>query len=71
VPDPRNWSGSGNRSITNMFIDLGNRVSLTDEQFRQEMAQRVAGSPGKDVYPGCPLCGVAGRALPRPTQNQQ
>jgi len=37
----------------------------------QEMAQRVAGSPGKDVYPGCPLCGVAGRALPRPTQNQQ
>jgi hypothetical protein len=26
VPDPRNWQGSGNRSITNMFIDLGNRV---------------------------------------------
>ena len=25
VPDPRNWSGSGNRSITNMFIDLGAR----------------------------------------------
>ena len=26
VPDPRNWQGSGNRSVTNMFIDLGNRV---------------------------------------------
>ncbi len=47
VPDPRNWSGSGNRSITNMFIDLGNRVSLTDEQFQKEMAERVAANPGK------------------------
>ena len=71
VPDPRNWSGSGNRSITNMFIDLGNRVSLTDEQFREEMAQRVAASPGKDVFVGCPLCGVAGKTLSRSTQNQQ
>ncbi len=26
VPDPRNWQGSGNRSVTNMFIDLGIRV---------------------------------------------
>ena len=24
VPDPRNWQGSGNRSVANMFIDLGN-----------------------------------------------
>ena len=23
IPDPRNWQGSGNRSIANMFIDLG------------------------------------------------
>ena len=23
VPDPRNWQGSGNRSVANMFIDLG------------------------------------------------
>ncbi len=40
VPDPRNWQGSGNRSVANMFIDLGNRVSLTDEQFQEEMAKR-------------------------------
>ncbi len=58
VPDPRNWSGAGNRSISNMFIDLGNRVALTDEQFRQEMQKRVANDPGRDVYRGCPLCGV-------------
>ena len=71
VPDPRNWSGSGNRSITNMFIDLGNRVSLTDEQFRDEMAQRVSANPGKDVFLGCPLCGVARKTLSRSTENQQ
>ena len=71
VPDPRNWSGSGNRSITNMFIDLGNRVSLTDDQFRQEMVDRVAAEPGRDVYPGCPLCGVVGKTASRSTQNQQ
>ena len=40
VPDPRNWQGSGNRSVANMFIDLGNRVALTDEQFQEEMAKR-------------------------------
>ena len=72
VPDPRNWSGSGNRSISNMFIDLGNRVSLTDEQFQAEMAERVAANPGRDVLPGCPLCGVVAKQAPRkPTQNQQ
>jgi hypothetical protein len=72
VPDPRNWQGSGNRSIANMFIDLGNRVQLTDEQFQAEMRRRVAQNPGKDIIPGCPLCGVV-RQLPtaRPTQNQQ
>ena len=71
VPDPRNWSGSGNRSITNMFIDLGNRVALTDEQFQAEMRARVAANPGKDVILGCPLCGVVRQQpAPRPTQNQ-
>ena len=72
VPDPRNWSGSGNRSITNMFIDLGNRVSLTDEQFQNEMRQRVADNPVRDVFLGCPLCGVIAKQPPasRPTQNQ-
>ena len=74
VPDPRNWSGSGNRSITNMFIDLGNRVSLTDEQFQQEMADRVAANPGLDIFAGCPLCCPVAKqkqaAKPAPTQGQ-
>jgi hypothetical protein len=72
VPDPRNWSGSGNRSITNMFIDLGNRVSLTDEQFQQEMADRVAANPGLDIFPGCPLCGPVARQkqAPKPAGTQ-
>jgi hypothetical protein len=72
VADPRNWSGSGNRSIANMFIDLGNRVTLTDEQFREEMLERVAANPGQDVILGCPLCGVIAKPQKgsRPTQNQ-
>ncbi len=58
VPDPRNWQGSGNRSITNMFIDLGNRVALTDEQFVREMAERRErrGVGVNDHIVGCPLC---------------
>jgi len=40
VPDPRNWQGSGNRSVANMFIDLGMRVALTDQQFQDEMKKR-------------------------------
>jgi hypothetical protein len=58
VPDPRNWQGSGNRSITNMFIDLGSRVALTDEQFVAEMATRRErlGLGVNDHVVGCPLC---------------
>jgi hypothetical protein len=58
VPDPRNWQGSGNRSITNMFIDLGMRVALSDEQFVEEMADRVdkLGLGVNDHLVGCPLC---------------
>ena len=58
VPDPRNWQGSGNRSVTNMFIDLGNRVSMTDEQFFDEMENRRQAlnlGPNDHVI-GCPLC---------------
>jgi hypothetical protein len=58
VPDPRNWQGSGNRSVTNMFIDLGMRVTLTEEQFFEEMARRRADlqlGPNDHVI-GCPLC---------------
>ena len=61
VPDPRNWQGSGNRSVANMFIDLGNRVALTDEQFQEEMAKRreKLNLTKNDVVIGCPLCLVA------------
>ena len=55
VPDPRNWQGSGNRSVANMFIDLGQGVALSDEQFREEMIKRRQSST-EDVIPGCPLC---------------
>ncbi len=60
IPDPRNWQGSGNRSIANMFIDLGQSVPLTDEQFQEEMAERrrKLGPNRPDVIIGCPLCNV-------------
>jgi hypothetical protein len=58
VPDPRNWQGSGNRSVANMFIDLGIRVALTDDQFQEEMARRRdrLHLTRNDVVIGCPLC---------------
>ena len=71
VPDPRNWQGSGNRSVANMFIDLGMRVALNDDQFQEEMTRRVKANPGKDVVLGCPLCGVVARQQSsKPTENQ-
>lgn len=58
IPDPRNWQGSGNRSVTNMFIDLGMRVSMTDEQFLEEMEERRKrfNLTKNDHVIGCPLC---------------
>ncbi len=60
VPDPRNWQGSGNRSVANMFIDLGMRVALTDDQFQEEMAKRREHLhvTKNDNVIGCPLCNV-------------
>ena len=60
IPDPRNWQGSGNRSVTNMFIDLGMRVTLTEEQFFEEMEERrqVLDLGPNDHVIGCPLCGA-------------
>ena len=58
VPDPRNWQGSGNRSVTNMFIDLGIRVTMTDDQFFEAMEDRRQAldlGPNDHVI-GCPLC---------------
>jgi hypothetical protein len=62
VPDPRNWQGSGNRSVANMFIDLGQGVALTDDQFVREMARRrdKLKLTKNDVMIGCPLCLVTG-----------
>ena len=68
VPDPRNWQGSGNRSVANMFIDLGMGLTLTEEQFQAEMAKRreKMKQNQQDVFIGCPLCNVP----PRPTTNR-
>ena len=69
VPDPRNWQGSGNRSVANMFIDLGMGLTLTEEQFQAEMAKRreKMKQEQKDVFIGCPLCNVAPRPTPTTT----
>ena len=73
VSDPRNWSGGGNRSVDQMFINLMRGVYLTDERFQEEMAQRRAAldlAPGATVI-GCPLCGGVGvPAAPAAGQQQ-
>jgi len=58
VPDPRNWQGSGNRSVTNMFIDLGMRVRLDEDQFFEEMdtLRKNRNIGPNDHVVGCPLC---------------
>jgi hypothetical protein len=73
VPDPRNWQGSGNRSVANMFIDLGQRVALTDEQFQEEMAHRreKLHLDKNDVVIGCPLCNIASAPNRSTSQQQQ
>jgi len=74
VPDSRNWQGSGNRSVTNMFIDLGMRVSLSEEQFLQEMADRreELNLGPNDHQIGCPLClaPLVAPLEPEPTGNE-
>ena len=69
VADPRNWQGGGNRSVANMFLDLGEAIELTDEQFQQEMAERRATlPPGTDVVLGCPVCMVPPEPAPAGSQ---
>lgn len=65
VPDARNWQGSGNRSVANMFLELGLEVHLTDDEFVQEMEDRVKmlGATKSDYVWGCPLC-LAGIPTP-------
>jgi len=78
IPDPRNWQGSGNRSVANMFIDLGQIMPLTDAEFQAEMARRRErlGPNRPDVIVGCPLCHVipppaTPAATAKPGQQQQ
>ena len=58
VGDPRNWAGSGNRSAANMFVDIGSRVYLTEDQFFEEMTERrqALNMGPNDYVIGCPLC---------------
>ena len=58
VPDPRNWQGAGNRSVANMFIDLGERVHMSPDQFAVEVKERVEKFKltKNDYFIGCPLC---------------
>ena len=60
VADPRNWSGGGRRSVANMFINIGQGIALTEEQFEQEMADRRERLQltKNDYLIGCPLCQV-------------
>lgn len=60
VADPRNWSGSGHRSVDNMFINLMQAVYMDDEEFAAAVAEREAAleaEGGSDI--GCLLCGAA------------
>ena len=58
VADPRNWSGGGRRSVANMFINIGQGIALSDEEFEREMAERRARLQltKNDYQIGCPLC---------------
>jgi hypothetical protein len=57
LADNRNWAGGGRRSVSNMFLDLGQSAQLTEEQFQAEMAERRAKMKDRNEYDiGCPLC---------------
>lgn len=60
MADPRNWTGAGNRSVSNMFIELGQKVQLTEAQFLEAMEERreVLNLGPNDYTVGCPLCTV-------------
>jgi hypothetical protein len=60
VADPRNWSGSGHRSVDNMVINLMQAIYMNDEQFQGEMAKRreKLGLKIGETMIGCPLCGT-------------
>jgi hypothetical protein len=72
VPDPRNWQGSGNRSVANMFVAMVYRLPLTDEQFRREMGERREKRKltGNNIDIGCPLCTVTFPQFPTGRSQQ-
>ena len=73
VPDPRNWSGGGHRSVDQMFINLMRRVYLTAEEFAEELAKRREAldlAAGETVI-GCPLCGIEGWTADAAAEQQQ
>jgi hypothetical protein len=60
VPDPRNWSGGGHRSVDQMFINIMQGSYLTDDQFKAAIVERRQAlrlAAGETVT-GCPLCGT-------------
>ena len=73
VADPRNWSGGGRRSVSNMFINLGQALQLTDEQFEREMGKRRQRLQltKNDHLIGCPLCQVEFPSQSTAANNQQ
>ena len=42
VVDPRNWRGTGHRSIDDMLILLSKWITYSDEEFKQVVAEREA-----------------------------
>jgi len=57
VLDPRNLSTYGNSSVNNMFIVFNQAVTLTDEQYQEELAKRRAYLVLTHEEPiGCPDC---------------
>ena len=60
VVDPRNWSGLGHRSIDNMNIMIMQGVSLTDEQFQEEVkaAARASEAQARRRRAGMPAVRV-------------
>lgn len=58
VPDPRNWSGSGHRSIDNMAVAITQAIPLSEEEFQQAVAKRRDELTEGRTQIGCPTCGV-------------
>ena len=71
LADTRNWAGGGRRSVANMFIDLGQSVRMSEEQFQAEMAERRARMQDRNAYDiGCPLCWAPEMLVAEDAQGQ-